>query len=685
MRRRKSELFVLRGACCGLALLAGWCASAAAIEPAELEPILAREIIGGHLALEEVQAYTEAAVPPMPACQTAEAWQAEADRMRAEALEKVVFRGQAAAWRDAQLGVEWMETLEGGPEYVIKKLRYEALPGLWIPALLYEPKALTGKTAVMMAVNGHEREGKAVLNKQLRCINLAKRGMLVLSPEWLGMGQLQGENFHHYRLNQLDLCGTSGVAPFFLAMKRGLDVLLAHENADPLRVAVSGLSGGGWQTIFISSLDTRVTLANPVAGYSSFRTRARNLSDLGDSEQTPVDLGAVADYAQLTGMMAPRPTLLTYNAQDDCCFKADHALPPLLEAAGPIYKLFGREASLRSHINSDPGTHNFDRDNREALYGMLKDHFYADSADFAVTETPFDAEVKKIEELNVELPAGNADLHSLAVAAVESLPKDAALPGDVPAAAFWQDMRRAALNDVLRARTYTVGAEQQGSETVSGVTVTLWRLRMNHSWTVPAVELAPADAKGTVILLGDAGRSQLASQAHQAITAGQRVLAIDPFYFGESKIESHDMLFALLISAVGDRPLGIQASQLAAISRWAKAQYQTDSVSIVSVGPRTSVIALAAAALEQTAIGRVDLHAPLGSLKEVIERNATVEESPELFCFGLLETFDIKQLAALVAPRPLAVYDAGDRARLELAGLKDWYGVLGVQCDPLTP
>src|SRR3954452_5740565 len=121
-------------------------------------------------------------------------------------------------------------------------------------------------------------------------------------------------------MNQFELCGTSGVSPFCLSMKRGLDVLLAHEHADPERVAVTGLSGGGWQTIFISSLDTRVKLTNPVAGYSGFRTRVRYLKDLGDSEQTPCDLATVADYTHLTAMMAPQPTLLTFNSKDNCCF-----------------------------------------------------------------------------------------------------------------------------------------------------------------------------------------------------------------------------------------------------------------------------------------------------------------------------------------------------------------------------
>ena len=81
-------------------------------------------------------------------------------------------------------------------------------------------------------------------------------------------------------------------------------------------MAVTGLSGGGWQTIFISALDLRVKLSAPVAGYSSFLTRAVYPRDLGDPEQTPCDLATVADYLHLTAMRAPRPTLLINNAKD---------------------------------------------------------------------------------------------------------------------------------------------------------------------------------------------------------------------------------------------------------------------------------------------------------------------------------------------------------------------------------
>ncbi|MFH1269322.1 MAG: hypothetical protein ABIK89_26640, partial [Planctomycetota bacterium] len=85
----------------------------------------------------------------------------------------------------------------------------------------------------------------------------------------------------------------------------------------------------------------------------------------------------------------------------------------------------------------------------------------------------------------------------------------------------------------------------------------------------------------------------------------------------------------------------------------------------------------------EQAIGRVELYGSLGSLKEIIEQNWSVNEKPELFCFGLLETFDVKHLAALVAPRPVELPDAADRAKTELAELGAWYGILESEFEPL--
>ena len=654
-----------------------------AAEENKLKTLLGGEIIGSVLPMAEVQRYCEQRVPRIPDFKTAAEWQAEADRLRGAVLEKIVYRGEAVKWRDAPTKVEWLETIPGGPGYRIKKLRYEALPGMWIPALLYEPENLSGKVPAILNVNGHSAEGKQYPPKQLRCINQAKRGMLALNLEWVGMGQLAIPGFTHYKMNQLDLCGTSGLAPFYLDMKRGLDILLSLENTDPQRVAVTGLSGGGWQTITISSLDTRVKLCNPVAGYSSFLTRVRHLSDLGDSEQTPNDLATVADYCHLTAMMAPRPTLLTKNAKDNCCFASGHSLQPLVDAAGPIFRLCGADSALRSHVNHDPGTHNYEQDNRQAFYRMLGDFFYPGDEQFNREEIPSTDEVKSKEELHVELPEKNEDFNTLALALSKDLPAGAELPKEKDAALAWQQTQRKKLREIVKAKDYEVRAIHSGSVEKAAATATSWRLQMGEAWTVPAVELVQGDPRKTAILVADGGRASAEDDAARLLASGHRVLAVDPFYFGESKIAQRDFLFALLVAAVGERPLGLQASQVAAIARWSAGQFKTGPATLVARGPRSCTFALVAAGLEETAIGQVELHGALGSLKEVIENDWAVDQKPELFCFGLLEAFDVKQMAALIAPRPVTFAGAGDRAKSELAELAAWYRLLGNEFEPL--
>lgn len=640
---RRQSVFVS-----GLILWATACLSA---EKPDLKAILGRPIIDRNLPMQEVQAYTEKRVVPMPNVTSAAQWQKHADRLRQQVFDKVVFRGAAAGWRDARLRIHWQGEIAGGPGYKIKKLRFEAVPGLWIPALLYEPLELAGKVPVVMNVNGHDGNGKAAVYKQIRCINQAKRGMLALNVEWLGMGQLRADGYAHYRMNQLDLCGTSGLAPFYLSMKRGLDVLLEHPHADAGRVAVAGLSGGGWQTIFISGLDTRVTLSDPVAGYSSFRTRARYLSDLGDSEQTPNDLGSVADYTHLTAMRAPQPTLLTFNHADDCCFAADHALPPLLDAARPIFALFGKETNLRWHVNYVPGNHNFDRDNRTALYRMMADSFYPNDGSFDPNEIACDNEVKKAEVLSVELPAKNHDFHTLALELSKDLPRNSQIPVEAAPLAAWQKDRREALAKVTSFKQYQVKAETAASEQAGEIKVTWWKLRMGNEWTVPAVELNPAGASETVLVLADGGRGAATTRVEKLLADKNRVIALDPFYLGESRIAQRDYLFALLVATVGDRPLGLQAAQTAAAARWLATNGKAPTV--LAVGPRTSLIALVAAGLEPSAIAGCELVDCYPTLKVIIEQNGSVTQTPELFCFGLLEQFDIPQLAALAAPRPV--------------------------------
>ncbi len=594
-----------------------------AAQTRSLDDALAKPILAANQPLVEVQVYAASHVKSMPLAASAQDWTKTKELLRQRVLSEVILRGAGRSWTEAKTRVQWLDVLPGNG-YHIKRLRYEVIPGLWIPALLYEPERFTGKVPVILNTNGHEGTGVANDYIQVRCINEAKKGALALNFEWLGMGQLKTDGFSHTRSNQLDLIGTNGVVLHYLSLKRGLDILLAHPNADPSRVAVTGLSGGGWQTILISSLDPRVTIAVSVAGYSSFVTRAQFPElDLGDSEQTPVDLASVADYTTLTAMRAPKATMISNNAFDNCCFRGDYANAPLLWSARPYFALYNAADKLTSHINFDPG-HNYGQENREAFYAFVRDNFYGgrDSA-FSEKEIASAEDIRTPEQLRIELPADNLDFHKLALELSEGLPRKTGTPK---------------LADVVRAHTYTVNLSGESADLQADATrVRYLRLRLDNDWTLPAVEMGDAANPNVTILFGDQGRAALATEARRLVNEeGRRVLAVDPFYFGESKITKRDWLFALLISSVGDRALGIQASQIAAVARWIGSP-----VIVESFGPRTSLIAEVAAALEPKAIAAARTHGGLTSLHDVLRSDMTVDKFPEFFTFGLLEAWDL--------------------------------------------
>ncbi len=244
----------------------------------------------------DTQIWTASKVPVLQVPHSHEAWESYANALRQRILDEVVYRGAARAWRQQEVRVERFGEIPGNG-YVVRKLRFEAVPGLHVPALLYEPvPAPTQPTPVVLNFNGHDGTGLGNSSHQARCINLAKKGLYAINVEWIGQAQLATEGLEHYKMNQLDLVGTPGVAVFYESLRRTLDIAIGLPHADASRVVVTGLSGGGWQTVMISALDTRVALANPVAGFSSYVTRAQWPDrDLGDSEQTPSDLASIAD------------------------------------------------------------------------------------------------------------------------------------------------------------------------------------------------------------------------------------------------------------------------------------------------------------------------------------------------------------------------------------------------------
>jgi hypothetical protein len=617
---------------------------AKALTTAQITRALSRRLLGASHT-RTMMAYYRERLPRLRQPVSAAEWAARAARVRRELLERVYLRGHQPGIVDAPPRVEWRAVIETGRGYRIRKLCYEGYPGMWIPALLYEPETLRGKVPCVLNPNGHHRGGKAMPYKQARCINLAKRGILALNLEFVGMGELQGSANHMHQA-YLDLCGVAGVGVMYLAMKRGLDVLLSHPHADPERVGMTGLSGGGWGTAVLSALDERIRLTVPVSGHSPIWHRAtRRWQDHGDLEQTPNDLCTVADYDTLTAMFAPRPALLVHSANDSI-FRPEFMRPALYQPARRVYRLLGVPEKLAFYVNEDPGTHNYERDIREHFYAFIKQAW---GLDIDTTDLPCDDEIRSEWELAVGLPPEQPTYASLALRAATSLPRQASSPAT-------RDADRERLAAVLRLPPDVAvsNASARRPRTLAGVSITEYVLELGR-WRVPVTEFRPV-AEGALpplVVVSDGPRAGSAWRVQNALAQGRRVFAADLFSFGEQVIAQgqYHYLFMECVAAGGERPLGICTAQLLELLAWVREGCAASTVDLDAPGLNVGLAALCAAALRPAGLGTLQIGADVpDTLRRLIEWQVDYVRNPLVFCFGLLAQFDVRDLVVLAAP-----------------------------------
>jgi dienelactone hydrolase len=603
--------------------------------PNQLERFLQAPLTTPDVVAAEIRQYLLARAPRLPQVTSAEEWTRRSAEMRRRMLDEVVFHGWAKEWVAAPLKVEDLGVLGSGPGYRMRKLRYEIVPGFWSAAILYEPERLSGKIPAIVNVNGHGQPGKALEYKQKRCINQAKRGILALNLEWINFGELTHKENAHWFQAHLDLTGASGLGLFYLAMRKGVDYVYDHPNVDRARIGVTGLSGGGWQTITLSSLDERVTLSTPVAGYSSLVARIERTADTGDIEQNPADMLTVGDYSHLTAMRAPRPTLLMYNAEDDCCFRAPLVKPGVYDDVLPFFRLYRAEDRFGWHQNTDPSDHNYQLDNRIQFYKFVTKHFGLTPAD---GEIPSDAEIKTPEELNVGLPENNQTVLGLAKELTGRIQRPA------PTSERLRKVLRFQPVSVKHAWPVT-NSNQKGLETLA------YKIDFSNGLAATAVwlrSLSAAAAPPATIVLDDKGRRAARVDVSERVNRGEQVLAVDLFFTGDAAPEKpapHH--YAQMFSTLGERPLGIETAQLIAAAKWLRETRRAPSVRLVSRGIRSQVVALAAEALEPALFDTVLVKDGMKSLRYLLDAPVTYEAAPELFCLDLFKEFDIEQLAQL--------------------------------------
>ena len=621
--------------------------------PADLQGVLGEEILAPSAALLQIKSFLLSRVASPPVATSQAQWTEEAQRLRRHLLQDVVFHGWPPEWVNSASKFEEVGIIETHQGYRLRKLRYEVVPGFQSVAILYEPEKLQGKVPAILNVNGHVGpEGKAVEYKQKRCINFAKHGIVALNLEWFAFGELRAEGNQHWYGAHLDLVGANALGIFLLEMRRGLDYLCDHPSVDRDRVGVTGLSGGGWQTIFLSALDERVKVAVPVAGYSSTTTKveARQYGDLGDLEQNGTDFLANVDYTHLTAMMAPRATLLIHNAEDNCCFRAPLVKPLIYDGIRPFFKLYGKEDVFQWYENRDPGTHNYQLDNREHAYRFFSQRF---GMPIAEKEIPAGQEIKTYDELVVGLPKDNLTILDLARKMAGAI-KRSPVPSASTDESAWTNAERKKLNSVVRykpvrlARIWTLAnTKNKGLETLS------YLFEMENGLAASGVWVKGIDARANArvtLVLHDQGRKAAAADVSSRVNRDEQVLALDLTFFGDTWRDLEPFSYVQILDGEGERAVGVQAAQLIAIAEWLRKRTGAQKVRLESRGIRTETIALIAAALQPEVFSDVVVHEGMASLEYVLQVPVTFQKAPELFCLDLYREFDIDRLAAMAVP-----------------------------------
>ena len=98
-----------------------------------------------------------------------------------------------------------------------------------------------------------------------------------------------------------------------------------EKEYDFKRYSIIGLSGGGWTGIAYSAIDDRISDSFSVASSMPFYLRVDE-RDIGDYEQTNIDLYKISNYLELYVLAAygdDRKHIQIFNKDDPCCYSGN--------------------------------------------------------------------------------------------------------------------------------------------------------------------------------------------------------------------------------------------------------------------------------------------------------------------------------------------------------------------------
>jgi cephalosporin-C deacetylase-like acetyl esterase len=265
-------------------------------------------------------------------------------------------------------------------DIVIDKLHFQSRPGLYVTGNLYRPKKTAGKLPTVLYVCGHSGRGRDG-NKtafQDHGMWFAHHGYVCLIIDTLQLGEIQGIHHGTYREGRWwwQACGYTPAGVECWNGIRALDYLVGRPDVDPTRLAVTGISGGGAATFWIAAADERVRCAVPVSGMSDLESYVTNKVINGHCDCMFLVNTYAWEWTTIAALVAPRP-LLFANSDNDKIFPMD-GNRRIIAHLRQVYKLYDKPGLVDDYVSK--GGHAYRPDLRVAVFKWINKHLKNDTS-----------------------------------------------------------------------------------------------------------------------------------------------------------------------------------------------------------------------------------------------------------------------------------------------------------------
>ncbi len=291
-----------------------------------------------------------------------------------------------------------------GNGFTVEKLYFESLPGYKVTAALFLPNGRKKKLPAIIYCSGHSDLAFRSDVYQHVIINLVLKGFAVFAFDPVGQGERQQyfieaegkskfrpTHEHSYPGAQLFINGSSAAYYMIWDGIRSVDYLLTRKEVDPVRIGITGRSGGGTQSAYIAAVDERIRAAAPECYITSFEYLLKSMGPQDAEQNFYHGIKEGIDLGDLLQVRAPKPTMMITTTRD--IFSIQGARDVFAETKR-AFETFG-SADHFEMVEDDAG-HASTLKNREAMYAFFQKHLNNPGS-------PKDQEVERfpVEELYI--------------------------------------------------------------------------------------------------------------------------------------------------------------------------------------------------------------------------------------------------------------------------------------------